>query len=141
MDDRLSKALFRLEYASGPSSLAEPGVSSVRINSNSRADNPSPPTYSAACASRLGKNTLVGVCSTSVRAIGLASTSLALCVANAATAFSFRQVLSPSRAKPSNAGSASNLANSSIHTTTRRPSSRARTRSNRYSVIGVRSVG
>ena len=50
-------------------------------------------------ASAFGKNILVGVCSTSVRLMGLSRTSLALCVARHITAFNFRQVFGPSFAK------------------------------------------
>ena len=63
-----------------------------------------------------------------VRLIGLASTSLALWVASAMTPFNFRQVLGPSFAKLSKAGSASSRQNSSIQQTSRRPSRRWRTR-------------
>jgi len=71
-------------------------------------------------ASALGKKTLVGVCSTRVRLMGLSRTSLALCVARHITAFNLRQVLGPSLANFSKAGSASSRQNSSIQQTSRR---------------------
>ena len=63
-----------------------------------------------------------------VRLMGLLSTSLALWVASAMTPFNLRQVLGPSLAKFSKAGSARSRQNSSIQHTSRRPSRRCRTR-------------
>ena len=75
------------------------------MSRNSRSVSPKPRVYSSASASAFGKNTLVGVCSMMVRLMGLSSTSLALWVARHMTPFSLRQVLGPSLAKLSKAGS------------------------------------